>query len=66
MGGGTIYSNGFFLFSHYWPFDIFIVEKCDKVSLKSSSSVEFKFKKKFFEISYFSRSYRGLKFFVNM
>ena len=27
-GGGTIYSNGFFLFREFWPTDIFIVEKC--------------------------------------
>ena len=26
--GGTIYSNGFFLFREFWPTDIFIVEKC--------------------------------------
>ena len=25
-GGGTIYTNGFFLFSQFWPIDIFIVE----------------------------------------
>ena len=25
-GGGTIYSNGFFLFSKFWPIDIFIIE----------------------------------------
>ena len=25
-GGGTIYSNGFFLFSQFSPIDIFIVE----------------------------------------
>ena len=25
-GGGTIYSTGFFLFSQFWPIDIFIVE----------------------------------------
>ena len=28
-GGGTIYSIGFFLFSHFWPIDIFIVESWD-------------------------------------
>ena len=35
-GGGTIYSNGFFLFRQFWPIDIFIVE----VSLGSLSSTE--------------------------
>ena len=29
VGGGTIYSNGFFLFKQFWPIDIFIVEKCE-------------------------------------
>ena len=28
-GGGTIYANGFFLFSQFWPIDIFIAEKCE-------------------------------------
>ena len=30
VGGGTIYSNGVFLFSQFWPIDIFIVEKCER------------------------------------
>ena len=29
LGGGTIDSNGFFLFSQFWPIDIFIAEKCE-------------------------------------
>ena len=29
VGGGTIYSYGFFLFRQFWPIDIFIVEKCE-------------------------------------
>ena len=30
VGEGTIYSNGFFfLFSEFWPIDIFVVEKCE-------------------------------------
>ena len=29
VGGGTIYSNWFFLFSQFWPIDIFVVEKCE-------------------------------------
>ena len=28
-GGGTIYANGFFLFSQFWPIDIIIVESCE-------------------------------------
>ena len=28
-GGGTIYSNGFFLFRQFWPIDIIIVESCE-------------------------------------
>ena len=28
-GRGTIYSNGFFLFSQFWPIDMFVVEKCE-------------------------------------
>ena len=39
-GGGTIYSNGFFLFSQFWPIDIFFVE-LRLVSLESLSSVEY-------------------------
>ena len=27
--GGTIYSNGLFLFRQFWPIDIFILEKCE-------------------------------------
>ena len=27
--GGTIYSNGFFLFRQFWPIDLFIVESCE-------------------------------------
>ena len=47
-GGEELYTQmGFFLFSQFWPIDIFIVENC-VVSLKSSSSVEFKIKKIFF------------------
>ena len=34
-GGGTIYSNGFFLFREFWPIDIFIVEKCAWYLLKA-------------------------------
>ena len=48
-GGGTIYSNGFFLFSQFWPIDIFIVE-LRLVSLESLSSVEYRIKKIFFRI----------------
>ena len=34
-GGGTIYSNGFFLFSQFWPIDIFIAEKREWYHLKA-------------------------------
>ena len=44
-GGGTIYSNGFFLFRQFWPIDIFIVQSCEITSLKSPSSVEYGIKK---------------------
>ena len=33
--GGTIYSTGFFLFSQFWPTDIFIVENCEWYQQKS-------------------------------
>ena len=29
VGGGTIYSNGFFCSDKFWPIDEFIVQKCD-------------------------------------
>ena len=34
-GGGTIYSNGFFLFSQFWSIDIFIVQSCEWYHLKA-------------------------------
>ena len=53
VGEGTIYSNGFFLFSQFWPIDIFIAEKCDLVSLKSSYSLEFEIKRSFLNFVFF-------------
>ena len=30
VGGGTIYSNGFFLFRQFWPIDMLTIEKCER------------------------------------
>ena len=64
VGGGTIYSNGFLFVQRISSDRYFHGREMWVLSLKSSPSVEFKIKK-IFSISYFLRSYRGLKFCVD-
>ena len=60
-GGGTIYSNGFFVQTNFA--DRYIHRReLRLVSLESSSSVEYGIGKFFFLFSFFTGSYRGLNF----
>ena len=47
VGGGTIHSNGFFLFRQFWPIDIFIAEKCEWYHSKAGPAQNSKLKRFF-------------------
>ena len=64
VGGGNIYSNGFFFVQTIFADRYIHCREIILVSLKSSSSVELEIQI-FLNFVFFSRSYRGLKFCVN-
>ena len=63
-GGGTIYSNGFFCSVNFGR-SIYSSQRNKSGIIKKLVQRRIQNSKDFFDIRYFSRSYRGLKFCVN-